>query len=74
MIISSDYRWIELIYCQERLIQWQGQQYFELLDENIYLQAKGLGFMNQAKKDSVVDNNYKFAIYSVQLYAIVTMT
>ena len=51
-----------------------GQQYFELLDENIYFQAKGLGFMNQAQKDSIVDNNYKFAIYSVQLYAIVTMT
>ena len=36
--------------------------------------AKGLGFMNQAQKDSHVDNNYKFAIYSLQLYAIVTMT
>ena len=36
-------------------------------------QAKGLGFMNQTQKDSHVDSNYKFAIYSLQLYAIVTL-
>ena len=30
-------------------------------------QAKGLGFINQAQKDSHVDNNYKFAIYSLHL-------
>ena len=41
---------------------------------NITIQAKGLGFMNQAHKDSNVDNNYKFAIYSLQLYAKVSMT
>ena len=34
-------------------------------------QAKGLSFMNQAKKDSHVDN-YNFAIYSLQLYAIIS--
>ena len=28
--------------------------------------AKGLGFMNQTQKDSHVDNNYKFAINSLQ--------
>ena len=37
-------------------------------------QAEESGFMNQDQKDSHVDNNYKFAIYSLQLYAIVTMT
>ena len=37
-------------------------------------QAKGLGFMNQAQKNSHVDNNYTFAIYILQLYAMVTMT
>ena len=36
-------------------------------------QAKGLGFMNQAWKDSHVDNNYKVAIYSLHLYVIVTI-
>ena len=36
-----------------------------------YRQAKGLGFTNQTQKDSHVDNNYKVAIYSLQLYAIV---
>ena len=35
-------------------------------------EAKGSGFMNQAQKDSFVDNNYKFAIYSLQSYAIIT--
>ena len=35
-------------------------------DKLIVKQAKGLGFMNKAKKDSHVDNNYKFAIYSLQ--------
>ena len=29
-------------------------------------EAQGSGFMNQAQKDSFVDNNYKFTIYSVQ--------
>ena len=33
----------------------------------------GLGFMNQAQKDSHVDN-YNFAIYSLQLYPIYTKT
>ena len=37
-------------------------------------QVMGLGFMKQAKNDSHIDNNYKFAIYSLQLYAKVTMT
>ena len=37
-------------------------------------QSQGLGFMNQAQNDSHVDNNYNFALYSLQLYAIVTMT
>ena len=32
------------------------------------LQAMGIGFMNQAQKDSHVDNNYKFAINSLQWY------
>ena len=41
---------------------------------NITIQAKGLGFVNQAHKDSNLDNNYKFAIYSLQLYAIVSIT
>ena len=27
--------------------------------------VKGSGFMNQAQKDSYVDHNYKFAIYSL---------
>ena len=35
-------------------------------DKLIVKQAKGLGFMNQAKKDSHVDNNYKFVIHSLQ--------
>ena len=30
--------------------------------------------MNQAEKNSHVGNNYKFAIYDLQLYKIVTMT
>ena len=30
--------------------------------------------MNQAQKDSHVDDNYKFAIEGLQLYAIVTIT
>ena len=38
------------------------------------VQAKGLGFMNRAQKNNIVDNGYKFAIYSLQLYALVTMT
>ena len=49
-------------------------QYIERLDKNIYLDAKGFGSMNQAQKDCHVDNNSKFAIYSLHLYAIVTMT
>ena len=36
-------------------------------------QAKGLGFMSQAQKDSLVDNNYKIVIYSLQSYEIVTI-
>ena len=36
-------------------------------------QAKGLDFM-KAQKDSHVDNYYKFARYSPQLYAVVKMT
>ena len=38
------------------------------------IQAKGLGFMNPAQKDSYEDNEQKFAIYSLQLYAMVTLT
>ena len=37
-------------------------------------QSEGAGFINQAQKDSHEDNNYKFAIYSLQLYAIITIT
>ena len=37
-------------------------------------QAEGSGFMNKAQKDSLVDNNNKVAIYSLQLYAVVNMT
>ena len=37
-------------------------------------QAKGLGFMSQAQKDSLLDNNYKFKMISLQFYAIITMT
>ena len=63
MVMITDYRWIILIYCKSLI------QYFSL-----YLDAKGLGSMNQAQKDCHIDNNSKFAIYSLQLYAIVTMT
>ena len=36
-------------------------------------QAEGSGFINQAQKDSPIDNNYKFSKYSLQLYAIVAI-
>ena len=38
------------------------------------IQAKGLDFMNKVQKESHIDNNYKFAVYILQLYGIVTMT
>ena len=58
-------------------LSFQDKKIFILLYRNydfIVKQAKGLGIMNQAQKDSHVDNNYNFAINSLQLYATVTMT